>query len=255
MTAANSTTGRLTGGRVLVTGASGDLGRALCRAIAAAGADVVVHHLGTHNAALELVEELRATGVRADEVEGDVSDPAQVRTLVAEVDGAGPLTGLVNNAGIMDERPFLETPVESWQRTIDVDLTGVFLMSQEVGRRMTTRSGGAIVNVSSQLAYKGGINVVAYCAAKAGILGMTRAMARELGPTVAVNAVAPGPLETAMTAPYADDEWLAVRTRPLVTQRLGQPEEVAPAVVFLLSAEAALFHGQTLHPNGGGVMA
>lgn len=255
MTAQESSRGRLAGGRVMVTGAPGDLGSALCRAIAAAGAGVVVHHLGTPDAAHELVEELRGLGVRADGIEGDVSDPDRVRAMVTELEVSGPLTGLVNNAGIMDEQPFLETTLQSWQRTLDVDLTGVFLMSQEVGRRMATRGSGAIVNISSQLAYKGGLNVVAYCAAKAGVLGLTRAMARELGPAVTVNAVAPGPLETAMTSPYADGEWLAVRTRPLVTQRLGQPEEVAPAVVFLLSTEAALFHGQTLHPNGGGVMA
>ncbi len=130
-----------------------------------------------------------------------------------------------------------------------------FIVSQEVGGRMYRRGRGAIVNISSQLAFKGGMDVAAYCAAKAGVVGLTRAMARELGPQVRVNADCPGPLETQMTAPYADEAWLAARTGPLVSGRLGLTSEVAPAVVFLLASESSLFHGQTLHPNGGGAMA
>ncbi|PVG81668.1 short-chain dehydrogenase [Nocardioides gansuensis] len=247
---------RLAGQRILVTGAPGDLGRAICLEVARAGADVVVHHWQTPEAALRLSEQLTALGVDASVIEADVSDPDQVGEAIRHLEEEhGPLTGLVNNAGIMDEQPFLATTIQSWQKTLDVDLTGVFIVSQEVGGRMFGRGHGSIVNISSQLAFKGGMHVAAYCAAKAGVLGLTRAMARELGPQVRVNAVAPGPLETAMTAPYADEAWLAVRTGPLVTGRLGLPTEVAPAVVFLLAAESALFHGQTLHPNGGGVMA
>lgn len=250
------TTNRLAGHRVMVTGAPGDLGSAICLEIARAGADVVVHHWQTPDAALALSRQLITLGVEAPVVEADVSQPGQVTEAIRRVEEEhGPLTGLVNNAGIMDEQPFLTTSLASWRRTLDVDLTGVFLVSQEVGGRMYERGQGAIVNVSSQLAYKGGLNVAAYCAAKAGVLGLTRAIARELGPRVRVNAVAPGPLETAMTAPYTDEQWLATRTAPLVTGRLGLPSEVAPAVVFLLSEESELFHGQTLHPNGGGVMA
>jgi 3-oxoacyl-[acyl-carrier protein] reductase len=250
------TTNRLSGHRVLVTGAPGDLGSAICLEIARAGADVVVHHWQTPDAAKTLSEQLNALGVDAPVIEADVSDPEQVGEAIRRLEeDHGPVTGLVNNAGIMDEQPFLTTTLQSWRRTLDVDLTGVFIVSQEVGGRMYRRGHGAIVNISSQLAYKGGMEVAAYCAAKAGVLGLTRAMARELGPQVRVNAVAPGPLETAMTAPYADEAWLATRTGPLVTGRLGLPAEVAPAVVFLLAEESALFHGQTLHPNGGGVMA
>jgi 3-oxoacyl-[acyl-carrier protein] reductase len=243
-------------GRVaLVTGAAGDLGSALAAALAEAGAHVVVHHLRDPDRAEAVAATVRGHGVTALILEGDVTVPDEVRALVADTERElGPVDILVNNAGLMDEVPFLEMSLERWQRTIDVDLTGVFLCSQEVARGMVARRAGTIINVASQLAFKGARDTVAYSAAKGGVVGFTRALARELGPAVRVNAIAPGPLETAMTAPYADDDWRAYRTAHMIAGRLGDAAEVAPSVVFLASDGAALFHGQTLHVNGGGVM-
>jgi 3-oxoacyl-[acyl-carrier protein] reductase len=243
-------------GRIaLVTGAAGDLGSALADALAEAGADVVVHHLADRERAEAVAAAVRAHGARALTVEADVTAPDQVEAMVATVERElGPVDILVNNAGVMDELPFLETSLERWQRTIDVDLTGVFICTQAVARGMVARGRGTIVNVASQLAFKGARDTAAYSAAKGGVVGFTRALARELGPAVRVNAIAPGPLETAMTAPFSTDDWRAQRTAHMISGRLGDPAEVAPAVVFLASDGAELFHGQTLHVNGGGVM-
>lgn len=243
-------------GRVaLVTGAAGSLGSAICLELARSGADVAVHHLDTPTEAEEVAAAARRQGVRAAVVQGDVTHPADTQRIVEDAEvKLGPLDALVNNAGYMDERPFLDTPLDIWQRTIDVDLTGVFLMSQAALHKMQSRGSGNIINVSSQLAFKGGQEVAPYCAAKAGVVGLTRAMAREFGPQICITAIAPGPLETAMTAPYADSEWLATRTTGLILGRLGQVTEVAPIVAFLASDGSQLLNGQVIHCNGGGVM-
>jgi 3-oxoacyl-[acyl-carrier protein] reductase len=245
----------LTGRLALVTGAAGSLGSSIAVELARCGADVVVHHLDTPEAAEEVAATIRAIGRKAYVVHADVSDEDQVNAVVATIEAnIGPISILVNNAGYMDERPFLDTPLAIWKRTLDVDLTGVFLVSRAVVAHMVERRSGNVVNLASQLAFKGGESVAPYCAAKAGVVGLTRAMARELGPDVHVTAVAPGPLETAMTAPFADADWLHKRTNSLIMNRLGQPTEVAPIVAFLASDAAVLLHGQVLHANGGGVM-
>ncbi|MFT4231981.1 MAG: SDR family oxidoreductase [Leucobacter sp.] len=236
-----------------MTGAAGSLGSDICRALAGSGARIAVHHLDTPAEAEMLAKELREMGARAAAVQGDVA--RESRRIVADAEEAlGPIDILVNNAGYMDERPMLETPLEIWQRTLDIDLTGVFLMCQAALPGMTERGRGSIINVSSQLAFKGGLSVAPYCAAKAGVVGLTRAMAREFGPAIRVTAVAPGPLETAMTRPFADEEWLDARTSGLIIGRLGQTHEVAPVVAFLAGDGAALLNGQVIHCNGGGVM-
>jgi 3-oxoacyl-[acyl-carrier protein] reductase len=243
-------------GRVaIVTGAAGDLGSALAIALGQAGAAVVVHHLREPERAEAVCETIRAAGAEALALDADVTVPAEVQAMVAEAERVlGPLDILVNNAGVMDEGPLLETTLEAWKRTIDVNLTGVFICTQAVIGGMAERGSGAVVNVASQLAFKGARDTASYCASKGGVVGFTHALAREFGPAVRVNAVAPGPLETSMTGPFATPEWRAYRTAHMVSGELGDPADVAPAVVFLASDAAALFHGQTLHCNGGGVM-
>ena len=245
----------LLGRLALVTGAAGSLGASISAELARNGADVVIHHLNTPEQADQLASTVEEMGRKAYITQADVSVETEVQAMIDSIErDFGPISILVNNAGYMDERPFLETSLELWQRTLDVDLTGVFLVSRAVAAHMVNRHSGNIINLASQLAFKGGENVAPYSAAKAGVVGLTRAMARELGPDLHVTAVAPGPLETAMTAPFADAEWLSERTGSLIINRLGKTTEVAPIVAFLATDAAALLTGQVLHVNGGGVM-
>ncbi len=245
----------LTGQVAFVTGAVGALGSAICRDLARSGADVVVHHLGQDDDAAGLQRELEDLGVRTSAVSADVTDPDAVVAAVAEAEAAlGGIDVLVNNAGWMESRRLVDSDLSDWRRTMSVDLDGVFVVTRQVLPGMLARGRGCIVNVSSQLAYKGARDFVAYCTAKAGVLGFTRALAREVGPTVRVNAVAPGPIDTPMVTPHATPDWVHERTRDSVIGRLGLPEEIGPAVAFLAGPGASIFHGQTLHLNGGGVL-
>ncbi len=246
----------LTGRNALVTGGAGGLGQEMVRALVAAGAAVAVHHLGQATEAEALVERVRADGGTAAAVEGDVSDwDAAAAFVAAAEDALGPLDVLVNNAGSMAPARIVDMTLQDWRRTISVDLDGVFVVSRHVLTGMLRRGHGAIVNVSSQLAFKGAEDFASYCAAKAGVLGLTRAMAREVGPAIRVNAIAPGPVTTPMTAASFTDELTRARTAGLVAGRMGEAHEIAPAVVYLASDAASFVHGQTLHLNGGGVMA
>ncbi|RCG31668.1 3-oxoacyl-ACP reductase FabG [Sphaerisporangium album] len=246
----------LRGRTVLVTGALGGLGTAIVDVFAACGASVVVHHLGQRDEADARVARLRDAGVTAYAVEADVTDWDAVAAMVAEIGSAvGPVDVLVNNAGYMAPGRLAGLSLEAWRRTLAVDLDGVFLCCRHVLGSMLERGSGVIVNVSSQLAFKGAYDYTAYCAAKAGVAGLTRALAREVGPAIRVNAIAPGPVDTPFITPWATEEWKRERTGDLVIGRLATPEEIAPTVAFLASDEAALYQGQVLHLNGGGVMA
>ncbi|WP_341359204.1 SDR family oxidoreductase [Georgenia sp. M64] len=255
MSASSAATGAALAGKVvLVTGATGGIGSATAHAAATAGARVAVHHLRDAERADALAAALPGAGHVV--VEADVTDPGDVEAMVgAVVDRAGALDVLVNNAGIMEDQPFLTMDLTDWRRTTSVDLDGVFLCCRHAGARMWEGDGGVIVNVASQLAFKGAAGYAPYVAAKAGVVGLTRSLARELGPRVRVCAIAPGPVDSPMTAPYQDMAWIAERTAPLVAGRLADPAEVAAAIVFLASDAASLMHGQTLHANGGGVLA
>jgi 3-oxoacyl-[acyl-carrier protein] reductase len=189
-------------------------------------------------------------------VTGDVRDEAAVSSFVAQaIERLGRLDILVNNAGVMSEIPLLDLSLDEWHRTIETNLTGYFLCTRIVARHMAAQGKGAIVNIASQLGYRGGAMLAHYSAAKAGVLGFTRAAARELADHgIRVNAVAPGPIETAMVAPYRTPAWLEAKLAGSVLKRLGRPDEVAETVVFLASDSASLYIGQTLSPNGGGVM-
>lgn len=245
---------RLDGEVALVTGGTGGLGRPICRAMAAAGAAVVVHHLDDPAGAQALVAELTGAGAVAAAVAGDIASEVAVDAIYQRVaEEFGRCSILINNAGMMEETPFVDMSLTQWSRTIDADLTGPMLMAQRFARQRG--AAGAIVNMSSQLAVKGAHNFVSYTAAKAGVIGLTRALARELGPRIRVNAVAPGPVVTPLIEDLVTDpQWVEQRTAGSVTRAVALPEEVAPTVVFLASGAAGLLHGQTLHVNGGGVM-
>lgn len=255
MSIPTSPTFDLSGRTALVTGAAGGLGREMVIALTRAGARVAIHHLGQDAEAKELADAVTATGAETAVVEGDVTDWDQAAGFVSTAENVlGPIDILVNNAGFMAAGKLIEMTLEQWRKTIDVDLTGVFIVSRHVLPGMLDRGHGIIINLSSQLAYKGADDFASYCAAKAGVLGLTRAMAREVGPAVRVNAIAPGPITTPMTGESFNEELTRERTAGLVARRMGEAQEIAPAVVYLASDASSYMHGQTLHLNGGGVM-
>jgi 3-oxoacyl-[acyl-carrier protein] reductase len=243
-------------GRVaLVTGAAGGIGWATCQMLASIGAHVAIHHFGEPTKAEELRSELEEHGRRAIVVEADVRCRAEVNSMITVVEESlGPIDLLVNSAGVGLERPFPQTSAEDWEMVIATDLTGVFHCCQATATSMLGHGGGTVVNITSQLAFKGASNATAYSAAKAGVTGLTRSMAHELGPAIRVNAVAPGPVLTPFVAPLDSEEWRRNKLQGVVAGRLATPDDVVPAIVFLASSASAYIHGQTLHVNGGGIM-
>lgn len=249
--------GALEGQTILVTGASRGIGAAIAVACAEAGANVAVGYLTESGRADDTVAAVRERGRQAEAFDADISDEAQVdRMVAAAIERFGQIDGLVNNAGMMPETPALEMSIDEWRRVIDVDLTGAFICSQAVAPGMIERGQGSIVMISSRLGQIGFAGVVHYSAAKAGLLGLTKALAKEWGPSgVRVNAVAPGVTVTEMAANVMEGEAGRRRLAELPSGRFTRPEEVAASVVFLLSGSAAMYFGQTLSPNGGGYMA
>jgi 3-oxoacyl-[acyl-carrier protein] reductase len=246
----------LAGRVVLVTGSSRGIGAEVAVKAAAEGALVAVHYHRSADGAERTVERVRSAGGEARSFAADVGNGAQAGQLVGQViDHFGRVDALVNNAGLMPTTPFLEIEPAEWDEVIRTDLSAAFHTCQAVLPSMVERGSGAIVNIASRLGQIGATNVAHYCAAKAGLIGLTRALAREFGPRgIRVNAVAPGVIETAMTSDLVESEEGRRRLRELPLGRFGRPEEVADAVIFLLSDASTLFLGQTLNPNAGGYM-
>ena len=241
---------------VLVTGSSRGIGAEVAVKAAAEGATVAVHyHRGASEAAATLAR-VRDAGGDGDVFAADVADGAAAEALVAGVIARfGRLDGLVNNAGLTQVGPFLEIAPADWDAVIRTDLTAAFHTSRAALPGMIERGSGSIVNVASRLGQMGVAGTAAYSAAKSGLIGLTRAMAREFGPKgIRVNAVAPFVTVTDMTADLVDDEEGKRRLRDAALGRFGTAAEVADTVIFLLSDRAALFTGQTLNPNSGAYM-
>lgn len=241
---------------VVVTGGSRGIGAAVALAAAREGADIAVCYKDEQSEAEAVVESIRTLGREARAFGADLSDPVQARAMIREAEAHfGRIDGLVNNAGIMPECPFLEIGDEEWDRVIRTDLYSAFACSQAALPGMVVRGTGAIVMTSSRLGQIGWPGLAHYSAAKAALLGLVKSLAREFGPKgIRINAVAPGVTATAMTSALMKDEAGRKRLAELPSGRFGTPDEVALSVVFLLSDWASLYHGQTLGPNGGGYM-
>jgi 3-oxoacyl-[acyl-carrier protein] reductase len=241
---------------VLVTGASRGIGAAIASACAGAGADVAVGYLEGADGAGKTVDRVRALGREAEAFQADVRDEQQVTAMVEAVLARfGRIDGLVNNAGVMPENRVVDMSLEEWREVIDVDLTGAFLCSRAVLPSMLERGSGSIVMIASRLGQIGFAGVAHYAAAKAGLLGLVKSLAKEVGPEgIRVNAVAPGVTVTDMTTDIVEGEVGRRRLAELPSGRFATAAEVAASVVFLLTDAAALYHGQTLNPNGGGHM-
>ncbi len=246
----------LNGKTSLVTGAATGIGRAIALAMAGAGAAVIVNHLGRAQLAEETVALIEAAGGMAWAVEADVSHGDAVRRMMdACLQRHGVVDILVNNAGILLEKPFLEMRESEWDHVLATDLKSVFLCCQAALPAMLSRGNGCIINVASELGYLGRAGFAAYTAAKAGVITLTRSLAREFAPHVRVNAIAPGPVNTPMLAlDHMSAAW-AAKEADVPMGRVGRPEEVAATAVFLASSHASYYCGQTLSPNGGALMA
>ncbi|MGT2480080.1 3-oxoacyl-[acyl-carrier-protein] reductase [Methylobacterium oryzae CBMB20] len=241
----------LTGRKALVTGATGGLGQAIARALHSQGATVALS--GTRQAALEaLAAEL---GERASAVVADLSDKDSVEGLVPAAEAAiGPLDILVNNAGITRDNLFMRMKDEEWEQVLAVNLTAAFRLSRAAVKGMMRRRSGRIVNIGSVVGSTGNPGQGNYAAAKAGLVGMTKALAAEVASRgITVNCIAPGFISSPMTDALNEKQREGILAR-VPAGRLGEGAEVAAACIYLASAEAGYVTGHTLHVNGGMAM-
>ena len=245
----------LAGRIALVTGGAKGIGRACCLRLAQAGADVAINYLTSQQQARETAELVRQSGVCAHLIHADVSSPEQVATMVDDVNEAlGPVDLLVNNAGVFHYVSHEETTLEVWRQTLDVNLTGAYLVTWAVKQSMIERGFGRIVNIASIAGLRARPMSIAYAASKAGMIGLTKSVAEALAPhNIRVNAIAPGLIETEILSGVSQDRIDAiVQSTPL--GRIGHGEDVAEAVLFLLSDQSSFMTGQTLVVCGGRVM-
>ncbi|WP_198374552.1 3-oxoacyl-[acyl-carrier-protein] reductase [Neoroseomonas rubea] len=242
----------LTGKTALVTGATGGIGEAIATALHAQGATVAI--TGRREAELARVAEALG-GVRVIVAPADLSDPAAPAALVEKIEAeAGGLDILVNNAGFTRDMLALRMGDADWAAVLEVDLTAPFRLARAALRGMMKKRHGRIVSIASIVGVTGNAGQANYAAAKAGLIGMSKSLAQEVATRgVTVNVVAPGFVKTAMTDALNDAQKTALLTR-IPTQRMGTPEDIAAAVVYLASNEAAWVTGQTLHVNGGMAM-
>ncbi|HEV8584824.1 MAG TPA: 3-oxoacyl-ACP reductase family protein [Methylomirabilota bacterium] len=247
--------GKLDGRVALVTGASRGIGAAIATAFGREGAMVAVNYNRSEARAAGVVKAIAAAGGKAQAFQADVTDGAAVRALVEQTVAVfGPIDVLVNNAGILNAAPLDQMSDAVWDTMMTSNLRSVFLCTRAVLPGMLARGRGKIIHVTSQLGQKGLANHTHYAAAKAGVIGFTRALAREVGPRgIHVNAIAPGAIETELIGPISD-EARRERSAILALRRLGMPEDIAPTAVFLASDDSGFYAGQTLSPNGGDIM-
>ena len=241
----------LSGKSALVTGASGGIGGAIAKALHVRGATV-----GLSGTRTEPLEKLKAElGERAHVLPADLSDPAAIETLLKSADAAlGGIDILINNAGLTRDNLAMRMKDEDWQKVIDVNLTAGFRLARGAMRGMMKKRWGRIIGITSVVGVTGNPGQANYAAAKAGMIGMSKSLAQEVASRgITVNCVAPGFIETQMTGALNDDQKARIMTA-IPAGRLGQSDEIAAAVIYLASQEAAYVTGQTIHVNGGMAM-
>ena len=243
----------LSGKVALVTGASRGLGKAMAIALAKAGCHVALNARSA-DSLKSVAEEIQRLGRRTFLAAGDVGDESQVDQFVKAIQKEfGRIDILVNNAGVWEGTYLVRLKKEDWDKVIQTNLTGAFLVSKAAARIMLKARSGKIINISSVSGFRGSPESLAYCAAKAGIIQMTRVMAIEMGPAgVQVNCIAPGLFATDMTKEYTEDPEAMKQYLPRIpSQRYGQPEELAGTVIFLASKASDHITGQTIVIDGG----
>lgn len=246
----------LTGKCAVVTGASRGIGRAIALQLASEGAKVVVNYSGSEQKAQEVVKEIKANGGEAIAVQANVADTISVQNLMkTALDTYGSIDILVNNAGITRDNLLMRMKDDEWDDVINTNLKGVFLCTKAVTRQMMKQRAGRIINISSIVGVAGNAGQANYVAAKAGVIGLTKTTAQELASrNILVNAIAPGFITTEMTEGLPEDlKEGMLKQIPLA--KLGQPEDIAKAVVFFASDSSNYITGQTLQIDGGMVMA
>ncbi|MBU9720382.1 MULTISPECIES: 3-oxoacyl-[acyl-carrier-protein] reductase [Bacillaceae] len=243
------------GQNALVTGGSRGIGRSICLALAKQGINVAVNYSGSKDKAEAVAAECESLGVKAMAIQANVADGDAVGTMVKTVIGEfGSLEILVNNAGITKDNLIMRMKEEDFDAVIDTNLKGVFNCSKAVTRPMMKQRYGRIINISSVVGVLGNAGQANYVASKAGVIGLTKSMARELANrNILVNAIAPGFIETDMTDALSD-ELTEEMLKQIPLGKLGSPEQVAAVVTFLASEAASYMTGQTLHVDGGMVM-
>jgi 3-oxoacyl-[acyl-carrier protein] reductase len=238
-----------------VTGGSRGIGRAIATLLAREGADIAFNHLADDARAEEVAEDIRAMGRAAFHMSADMGDTAAIRAFARAAEAATRMPDvLVNNAGLNIRGAFETLTEADFDRVMDVHIKGMFLMAQAVYPAMCARGSGRIINIASQLAFKGSPMLTPYCAAKAAIIGFTRSLAYEAAPRgVLVNALAPGPIETDLTASRGP-EWRRAIEATLPIGRLGHVDEIAATALLLAGPGGGYYVGACLSPNGGDVM-
>lgn len=248
--------GKLENKTALITGASRGIGKEIAQEFASQGAIVGINYPpGEKSNASKVLAAVDESGSQGVKLKADVRSDSDVKNMIADFEEEfGPIDILVNNAGGSVERsPIENMSTELWENVVDLNLKGVFLTSKFAIPGMRENKEGSIINISSQLGIIGAANRVHYCAAKGGVISLTRALAREVAPEIRVNAIAPGPIETGIRGELTE-EYLSKRTQSIPLGRLGKPEEVASTAAFLASDESSYFTGQTLSPDGGEAM-
>jgi 3-oxoacyl-[acyl-carrier protein] reductase len=246
----------LTGRKAVITGGSRGIGAAIAELFMAHGADVAICHLGDPHNAHSLQARLADKGLTLHASECNVANPSSVQGFADwALDRLGQVDIVVNSAGVGGgDRPFATTDDDDWDRVVGVNLRGTILVTRAFFGAMIARNHGRVINIASQLAYKGAPGLAHYCAAKAGVVGFTRALAYEGAPhNVMVNAIAPGPVDTELLRNHSQ-AWLDAKQAQLPVGRFGQVSEIAPTALLLASEAGAFYAGQTLSPNGGDVM-